>query len=113
MKIETKIIYRCEFCKKYGLSKGGMKRHELICFHNPENKRPCFECNFLSKKTTTIHHDSPMGGDIEEKVTLFYCKKKEAYLYTPQNDIRRNWKDTGEESISMPIECTDFKEREY
>jgi hypothetical protein len=42
--------YRCSYCRKYGLSKQWIKKHEETCFHNPVT-RSCSTCaNF--KKTT-------------------------------------------------------------
>jgi len=35
--------YHCSYCKKYGLSKAWIKKHEQKCFLNPET-RSCATC---------------------------------------------------------------------
>lgn len=35
--------YHCSYCKKYGLSKAWIKKHEQKCFFNPET-RSCVTC---------------------------------------------------------------------
>jgi len=35
--------YHCSYCKKYGLSKSWIKKHEEKCFHNPVT-RSCATC---------------------------------------------------------------------
>ena len=49
MKELIKKVYYCDHCKKHGLSKPKMEHHEKICFKNPENNRPCFDCMNLEK----------------------------------------------------------------
>jgi hypothetical protein len=39
----TQIAYRCSFCKKYGLSKSNILKHEEKCFYNPVS-RSCSTC---------------------------------------------------------------------
>lgn len=39
----TQIAYRCSYCKKYGLSKSHIQKHEKSCFGNPETKS-CSTC---------------------------------------------------------------------
>ena len=47
----TQIAYRCSFCKKYGLSKSSIVKHEPKCFYNPVS-RSCSTCaNFHVKET--------------------------------------------------------------
>lgn len=111
MKTEDRKIYRCEYCNKYGLSKGGMTRHEKICFKNPTNFRQCFECPYLEKKETTIDYNYPSSeyeNQGDRKVSLFYCSKKDSYLWTPQNKIRGNEIESGESNMYMPTQCEDY-----
>lgn len=104
--VENVKIYHCDFCKKKLFVKSAMERHEINCFHNPVNHRPCFGCIHLEKKETTLYDDSPMGGEIERKVSLFHCSKKGLFLYTPKNEHKRNWFDLGDDiNEKMPTEC--------
>ena len=43
MKIITKKVYYCDFCKKHGLSSGHLQQHEKHCTNNP--KRICGVCD--------------------------------------------------------------------
>lgn len=44
--------YQCDFCKKYYKHKSSAKRHEKICYYNPNNKA-CLTCgNFDNLRTT-------------------------------------------------------------
>jgi len=45
----TQTAYRCSYCKKYGLSKSWIQKHEDKCFYNPVT-RSCSTCaNFCVK----------------------------------------------------------------
>jgi hypothetical protein len=39
----TQTAYRCSYCKKYGLSKNWIQKHEARCFYNPVS-RSCSTC---------------------------------------------------------------------
>ena len=112
MKTTTKEVYYCEHCKKHGLSKHMMARHELLCFKNPENKRPCFSCINLAKK----QHDYLLGynyngSESRIDLELFFCNAKEIFLYTPQNEIKGNWYDLSNElNEPMPKSCDCYVE---
>jgi len=109
MKTEFKEIYKCEFCNKLYQSKRFAEQHEKSCFKNPENKRPCFSCENLRKEKTEIYYGY-YGADGERIVNLFYCGIKECFLYTPQNEIKGNQFDLGdEENNPMPKECSDYE----
>ena len=41
--------YRCSYCKKYGLSKSNIKKHEEGCFRNPLT-RSCVTCANYAQK---------------------------------------------------------------
>lgn len=110
MKTITKPVYYCEHCKKHGLSKPKMEHHENICFHNPKNFRPCFECANLNKKAVSIYSNYSNGNEWERKVELFHCKAKECFLYTPQNEIKGNYFELGDDfNEPMPHVCDVFK----
>jgi hypothetical protein len=110
MIIKNKEVYYCEYCKKHGLAKYKMLYHELICFFNPDNKRPCFNCEFLEKKEKllyeTHHYD---GSEYTKKLDLLHCKKKNIFLYTPKNEIKGNmYILEDDENLPMPKECEDY-----
>lgn len=81
MKARTKEVYNCEYCNKLYLVKSAAERHEFACFKNPANKRPCFECENLSKENTEIEtwcYDYN-GNEISRNVDLFCCKKRTGF----------------------------------
>lgn len=43
--------YHCSYCKKYGLTKAWIKKHEERCFHNPVT-RSCCTCANFQKSTS-------------------------------------------------------------
>lgn len=111
MKVKTKEVYYCEHCKKHGLNKSQMEYHETICFNNPKNQRPCFNCHHLEKQETIITGEYYNGSEWERKVNLFYCKAKKTFLYTPKNEIKGNQFDLGDDSNEkMPKSCEIWKE---
>jgi len=110
MKEKQKIVYYCDFCKKKGLVKHAMERHENRCFKNPDNLRPCFECNCLKKKKITYYVCySDIHGETECTAEIFHCSKKEIYLKTPQNDFDKKFYEFDDQKennyISMPRKC--------
>lgn len=54
MKIVTRKVYYCEFCKKHGLTSNSIKEHEQHCTANPN--RECRMC-----------YDGPLSFDIQVK----------------------------------------------
>lgn len=48
--IEVKEVYKCEYCSKVSLGKGGIKTHEFYCKHNPNNGTPCVSCKHLIRE---------------------------------------------------------------
>ena len=107
MKIETKTIYKCDFCNKLYQVKSAAEKHESGCFNNPNNKRACLNCNHLTKKEATItvgyHYD---GSEQDRKLNLFYCNAKKVFLHTPKNEAKHNVFDLGDdENLPMPKEC--------
>jgi len=111
MKTKVKEVYYCEHCKKHGLNRLAMAHHELICSNNPDNNRPCFHCQHLTKKQTSIFEDY-QGQSHEIFVSLLHCNAKQMFLYTPQNEIKGNQFDLGDEiNEPMPRECVRYEER--
>ena len=109
MKIETKEIYKCEFCNKLYQRKHFCIRHELICLKNPANYRVCFDCKHLTKEKTTIYKDYGQGEQ-EESVELFFCKKINSFLYPPKVEIKKNYFDDLGDTENQPMkkECEFF-----
>lgn len=103
---ETKEIYKCEYCKKLYQLKHFAEKHEESCFHNPKNKRVCFDCNHLIKKKETLYFDRPDGPEYKKEVDLFYCGKLELFLYPPKVENKKNWFDLGDDlNEPMKKEC--------
>lgn len=118
MKEKNKPVYYCEHCGKHGLRKHSMLRHELMCFKNPENIRPCKKCIHLTMKTTnTIISSVDVLTDEFEKndyeVTLYFCKFKNVFLYTPQIEIKGSQYQLEEQNLPMPKECESFELIKY
>lgn len=79
MKTKTIEAHFCDHCNKLYQRKHAAIKHEERCYKNPVNHRPCFECKHLTY--------GKYGGK-----KLLFCTKKQHFLYTPQNEIKRNWK---------------------
>lgn len=109
MKTELKTIYKCEFCNKLYQRKDFAIKHEKMCKDNPENKRACLDgCIHLHKKVTTIYYDSPIG-ETSRKVSLFYCKAKQLFLYPPEVEVKGNDFELGsQDNQPMPKQCDSF-----
>ena len=106
MIIETKEIYKCDFCRKLYQIKRFAEVHEQLCYKNPENNRPCYSCPNLEKRTTEIYYQDYNGHDMERNVDLLYCTSKEIFLYPPKVEYKKNWHDLDEETNEpMPRSC--------
>lgn len=113
MKIETKEIYKCDHCNKLYQAKRHCAYHELVCKKNPDNKRACFGCDYLTK--TNIEHLTGYGDGSGEEQTefsmLLFCNKKRVCLHTPQSEIKQNALETiGFDNEQMPKECEFYKQ---
>jgi hypothetical protein len=108
MKIETREIYKCEFCNKLYQRKHSAEYHEKVCVKNPANDRPCYGCNKLTKKAAEVDGGNDRYGEQEYRtVDLFYCNAKKMFLHTPKNAIKGNVFDLGDDlNEPMPIECS-------
>jgi len=105
MIIETKEIYKCEYCRRLYQLKRFCVQHEISCTKNPENKRDCFECKHLNKKEAIVYFDT-YGHEVEHKVDLFHCNKFDTFLYPPKVERKKNWFETDpKENNPMPIHC--------
>lgn len=109
MKIETKEVYKCEYCNKLYQIKRFAERHELMCKKNPNNARCCFGCSFLKKKKTTYYY-SAYGEEFEIEKELLHCEKIDSFLYPPKVEYKENWFDLDELNQPMRRQCEFFKE---
>ena len=113
MKSKTKTVYYCDHCKKKGLVKSKMERHEELCHKNPANDRPCFKCEHLTKRQTSIYIDQPdYGSNGEKRVDLFYCNATKHFLYPPQSIVKKNSFELEEANYPMPNACDSYEQIE-
>lgn len=110
MKQKTKEVYYCDHCKKHGLSKFHIARHEKYCINAPENRHACWGCSNLKKDAEEIDVEHASGLYCgTRKVCRFTCTKLNKLLYSvhaerlellsfPQFD----------EAERMPRECEHF-----
>ena len=108
MKIETREIYKCDYCNKLYQIKNRCADHEKVCSKNPKNDRPCFGCRYLSTKKHTYYIEQ---YDWEEKrtVELMYCEKVATFIYPPKVEHKNNWIETEEpENRPMPKNCDHY-----
>lgn len=105
-KIKT-VIYKCDFCNKIYQKEYFARKHEESCTLNPKNFRPCFSCSYLTKKETKVLDDY----ENEKILDLLYCKKKNVFLHTPQNELKNNAFTLDEnDNIPMPKECLHYSD---
>lgn len=95
---EHVTIYKCDHCRKYGLSKSNIQKHEQFCFKNPDNVPLCFG--------GCAHFDT---GTNDDGVKFYWCAKKSIGLMSKKqivlgkNPVTYN-------AIPMPLEqCSDFE----
>lgn len=109
MKTKTKEVYYCEHCKKHGLSKHKMEYHEKMCYKNPENIRPCYDCVFFGKKETISVIEHYNGTQDGIRVDIFHCMKKDVFLVSPITVKKGNEIEHEEISERMPTKCEHYK----
>lgn len=109
MKSKTKTVYYCDHCKKKGLVKSKMERHEELCHKNPANDRPCFKCEHLTKKTTLAKQTHPDGEVSMSTRELFYCNATKHFLYPPQAIVKKNSFELEESNCPMPNKCDSYE----
>jgi len=105
MKIETREVYKCEFCNKLYQIKGYCEKHEVVCTHNPNNQRDCFNCGYIEKRKHTIYFDTGYG-ESKRVVEILYCDKIKSFLYPPKVEHKGNAYELGDElNDPMPMNC--------
>jgi hypothetical protein len=105
MKIETRKIYTCDFCKKYYKSKRFGKLHEKRCYNNPKNFRDCFSCTNMEFKKLEVILYSYGDRDNLTFSNCFFCKLLNVGLIPPIAKHRGNSFDMKIENIDMPKKC--------
>lgn len=99
---KTKEVYYCDHCKKHGLSKYLMTKHEKFCGSNPANRHACYQdCKHL--KTATRSTDDTCKGS-----TYFYCDKVGKMLHSfgaVSRKLPEKYPDDFEGSELMPTDC--------
>lgn len=105
METKTKQVYYCDHCKKHGLSKHHMERHEKYCNNNPDNYTECYGCDHLQRHTET---------NDEGTCTLFNyytCSAKKIRVHNllaVRKKLPERYPEQFEESTLMPKECSLF-----
>lgn len=94
--------YQCEFChRKVGMNKQHIKKHEFLCFHNPQ-RRACQTCGNFSTSRETVydrhHGGDPGSSDYEVEVQWCGAKDKDIGKMFPRERYDcRDWTPTKEE----------------
>lgn len=108
MKIETREVYKCEYCKKLYQIKKACEKHETVCTKNPTYLRPCHSCSILTKVNTAIWSGVGdfYGTETKRTVSVLFCKKLDCFIYPPTVAAKGNAFDMGnKENIEMPETC--------
>lgn len=115
MKELTKKVFYCDYCKKHGLSKSSMSRHEKWCNYNPENRRACEGCINLEEVEVEYLFDSDEYGVIKKSSKGFRCKVLDKILYpvkAEKKDLPNKFPQTFKNQEQMPKTC-EFYKNEY
>ena len=112
--MKQKIItaYFCEHCNKLYRKKSYCIEHEKRCHKNPDNYRPCFDCQHCQLVKSSIVEENPAYGEVEKEVDAFWCNKKKHYLIPP---ISRHKNGSYQydfencENLDMPTDCGDLE----
>jgi hypothetical protein len=107
MKTEIKEIYKCDHCNKLYQIKKACIKHEKHCKSNPEYLRPCHSCTVLKKVNETVWagYGDPYGNEVERKVRILFCGKKDCFIHPPSVAAKGNAFETDKLNIEMPKEC--------
>lgn len=112
MKELTKKVFYCDHCKKHGLSKGSMSKHEKWCNYNPENRRACEGCINLEEVPIKYLYDSDEYGVYTKEAKGFRCKILDKILYplkVERKDLINRFPKTFENQERMPKICEHHK----
>jgi hypothetical protein len=102
-------MFACIHCSKKLLkTEKGMIAHEDVCFHNPENKYPCWGCKFR----TTIEVSITLGEE-ERTAEVHYCTKNKIQIH---NEVceKRGLDESGRFENSIKInQCNNREEKKF
>lgn len=105
---KTKTVYYCQHCKKHGLSKHAMERHEKYCMSDPNNIPACFNCKHLGRD----YHDI---SDTCRGPQYFYCMAQDNKPVHNIVAVRKRLPEKHPESFEgselMPSECDLFEQK--
>lgn len=116
MKIETREIYKCEYCRKMFQLKRFCEKHEQACKKRPDYLRPCHNCKILTKKRETIWagYGDQFGNEQERVVDVLFCSKRDCFIYPPSVAAKGNAFDMGEKcNEEMPKTCEFYIKQDY
>lgn len=103
MKIETKEIYKCEYCKKLYQIKKACEQHEKGCKKRPDYLRPCHDCKILKKIDAGAY--SPYY-DATANVKVLFCEAINSCVFPPSVSAKGNAFELPDyTNIEMPKEC--------
>ena len=114
---QLKNVYKCEHCKKNGLSKHKMVQHENQCTKNPINFHPCFTCiNFDVTEESHEEHYEGGGNDLTRWIKSEYweCKKHKICLHTRRAEVKgliNKYPESFIDTELMPSECEFYSKK--
>jgi hypothetical protein len=111
MKELTKKVFYCDHCKKHGLNKGSMMKHEKWCDSNPENKKACSGCMYLEEIKARYTVDEGTESEYERESNAFKCTKLDKMLYplvVQRKGLNTRYSVFADQE-PMPKECEHFK----
>lgn len=95
MKTKIKDVYYCDHCKKHGLSRLAMVKHENVCYLNPINAHPCRDCRWM-----------------EAEGVYNRCRKLDVYLHSriaQEKKLPERYPHDFKDSQQMPSECKEYQ----
>lgn len=133
--LKNQTIYKCSYCGRISLSKGGMTVHEVNCRKNPDNWSDCFYCHYLIRESKEIEgtrgtrcktcpqydywdgcmSEDECDGSLHE--TTFLCEKTGKKMYSKKR-VYMMPKEKREAIISkcdcpFPFECEIRRKEEF
>ena len=116
MKIETKEIYKCDYCKKIYQRKWLCEQHEEGCKKRPDYLRPCHSCKILKKQRAHIWagYGDWHGVEVERMVEVLFCEKRDCFIYPPSVAAKGNAFDMGDKlNEEMPKQCDLYVKQDF
>ena len=115
MKIETKEIYKCEYCNKLYQMKNACIKHEISCRKRPDYLRACHTCKHLKKVTETIWSGvgDEYGNETERVVSVLFCDKIDSFIHPPSVAAKGNAFEMDKPNVEMLKKCKLHKPDDY